>query len=432
MTTFDEILPKLREIFQAYRQRLDRVGPLLVNRDLYGRVRLIIDESKETDARVKPVLESLARHIAGELAPHAYPAEQMVLFEPDIGRLLERETTFPLAEYAGVYVVDRLATEGDWAAITPPTDGVPRIVFFSIKGGVGRSTAMAVVAWALAQEGRRVMAIDLDLESPGLSAGLLPTDRRPAYGITDWLVEDLVDHGGTVFEDLVAASELSRDGEILVVPAYGARPGEYVAKLGRVWMPKTNPEGSHEGWFRRLNRLLCDLEKRWSPDVVLLDSRAGIDEIASACITGLGVSLVLLFAIDSDQTWSAYRMLFQYWRKMEVVGAIRERLQLVGAMAPETGLVEYLQGLRERAWGLFSEELYDEVSAGELPREDVWSFDEAEEPAPHHPWVVRWHRGFATLANLHTEPMKRNEITGVFGGLIDNLTPFLAGAEGTR
>ena len=80
------------------------------------------------------------------------------------------------------------------------------IVFFSIKGGVGRSTALAATAWSLAQEGKRVLVLDLDLESPGLSSALLPSERQPMYGIIDWLIEDLVDNGDVVFESMVATS----------------------------------------------------------------------------------------------------------------------------------------------------------------------------------------------------------------------------------
>lgn len=44
----------------------------------------------------------------------------------------------------------------------------PRYIgFYSYKGGVGRSMAMAHTAAALARQGRRVLLIDLDLEAPG-------------------------------------------------------------------------------------------------------------------------------------------------------------------------------------------------------------------------------------------------------------------------
>jgi len=231
-----------------------------------------------------------------------------------------------------------------------------RVVFYSMKGGVGRSTALGVCAWALAEQGRRVMVLDLDLESPGLSASLLPDDRQPKFGITDWLVEDLVENGDQVFEDMVATSELSRNGDIFVVPAHGADPGEYVAKLGRVWMPKMDDQGHRHSWPQRLKRLLEKLEKQWRPDVVLIDSRAGIDDVASACVTALGANLILLFAIDGDQTWSAYRVLFHHWNRSASADTIQSRLQMVAAMVPETDRVAYLDGFRERSWTIFSDD----------------------------------------------------------------------------
>ena len=402
MSTFDEILPDLTKIFNPFQEDVTKMKPVLVNRDLNGRVRLIVDEKWEENEHQHIVLDAMASKINEELGSHAYPAKQAVLFEPDIDDFLKRESCFQLEGISDVFVIDRLAVEGNWSRISDLTASVPRTVFFSIKGGVGRSTALAATAWALAEQGKKVLVLDLDLESPGLSSALLPEDRRPSYGITDWLVEDLVNNGDVVFENMVATSALSHNGEILVVPAHGANPGEYIAKLGRVWMPKIDSNGKRHLWSDRLRRLLDELEVRWQPDVTLIDSRAGIDEVASACITELSASTILLFAIDGDQTWSGYRVLFQHWRKTGVVRDIRERLQIVGAMIPEVGTEEYVDGLLERAWDIFSEELYDEVPAGEISGEDsVWSYDQFDQSAPHYPWVVKWHRSFAVLKSLH-------------------------------
>lgn len=276
------------------------------------------------------------------------------------------------------------------------------------------------------------MVLDLDLESPGLSTSLLPADRRPSFGITDWLVEDLVDNGDAVLDSMVATSDLSRNGEILVLPAHGNDPGEYVSKLGRIWMPKVTKESRREPWFRRLDRLSKALEEKWKPDVVLIDSRAGIDEVASTCLTDLRASLVLLFAVDCDQTWSGYRILFQHWRRVGVVRQVRERLQLVGAMIPETGTLDYLQGLRERAWDLFSEELYDEIPPGTL-EEDLWSYDLVDETAPHWPWRVNWHRGFAALRSVHGRlyEIDATLVNAVFGDLLKDVVSMLDEEDGS-
>lgn len=424
MSTFDDILPKLTDLIESRHDEWLGLLPILLNRDLNGRVRFVLDAAKEDDDAARTAARKLATEALAILGPHAYDTDDAILFEPDLADLIAAEPAFPVDDLNEVYLVDRLAVEADWSSFLPQTDKAPRIVFFSIKGGVGRSTALAVTAWHLAERGHRVMVIDLDLESPGLSSSLLPDDRMPTFGVTDWLVEDLVGNADVPFESMVASSGLSRNGDIYVVPAHGKDPGEYVAKLGRVWMPKVQLDGQRESWSQRLVRLLEGLEARWAPDVVLLDSRAGIDEASSACVTDIGATTVLLFALDGDQTWDGYSILFQHWLRTRSVGAIRERLQMVGALIPDDRPAEYFSGLRERAWDAFVQSLYDAVPPGEIATgSDWWSFDEADESAPHHPWGVRWHRGFAALESVRgrLETLDDEQVHAVFGPLIEGI-----------
>lgn len=422
MTTFDDILPYITNILRHHENALPPIGQLLINRDLNGRVRLIVNEHVQSDALAMQTLASIAHAVENGLGPHAYPAHSAILYEADLEVACAGATVFPLEGFETVQVIDRLATESHWTTIAPLSEGAPRIVFFSIKGGVGRSTALAACAWALAQEGKKVLVLDLDLESPGLSSALLPDERRPAYGITDWLVEDLVDNSEAVFDDLIATSPLTHDGDIHIVPACGREPGDYVAKLGRVWMPKVGSDGMPKPWSLRLSHLLDALETRLEPDVILIDSRAGIDEVASACITDLGAELVLLFAIDGDQTWSGYQMLLRHWQRTGQAVNIRDRLQMVGAMVPEDRSQDYFNGLRERAWNVFAESLYDEIPAGELSV-DGFNFDEMDQSAPHYPWPVLWTRGFFALRSLHSrfERIDEHKLRHVFGELITGL-----------
>lgn len=440
VTTFDQIPQIAGRILADHRDTLAPLEWLIVNRDLNGRVRLIVPERVREDEMLRAKVEVIYRELAHHLGRHAYPANMGVLYEATQEDARQGASSYALNGFDRVWVVDRLATEANWARIAPETTGVPRVVFFSIKGGVGRSTALAATAWHLAQAGKRVLVLDLDLESPGLSSALLPQERQPTYGITDWLVEDLVDNGDTVFDSMVATSNLSHDGEIHVVPAHGAEHGEYIAKLGRVWMPKVQVDGSREIWSARLDRLLHALEVRIQPDAVLIDSRSGMDEIASACITDLGANLILLFALEGEQTWNGYRMLFEQWQRAHVAGQIRERLQVVGAVVPELDRVEYLEGLREHSYEVFGVTLYDDIApatpdtvglkevdgkrtwqVGSLV--EGWNFDEADEGAPHHPWAVNWHRSFAGLRSLQGRlaVIDTQEVKAIFGPLLEGV-----------
>src|SRR5437868_12111858 len=65
------------------------------------------------------------------------------------------------------------------------------ISFYSYKGGVGRSMALANVAWILASNGKRVLAVDWDLEAPGLHRYfrpfLLDPELTSSRGVIDFV-----------------------------------------------------------------------------------------------------------------------------------------------------------------------------------------------------------------------------------------------------
>lgn len=64
------------------------------------------------------------------------------------------------------------------------------VTFYSFKGGVGRSTALGLVAGILASRNRRTVMVDFDLEAPGISV-LFQNDieniNEEQYGVLDYL-----------------------------------------------------------------------------------------------------------------------------------------------------------------------------------------------------------------------------------------------------
>ena len=149
------------------------------------------------------------------------------------------------------------------------------------------------------------MVVDLDLESPGLSSAMLEFSTQPEYGVTDWFVEDLVGQSDQVIPSMVGAPQWAQnlDGDVRVVPAHGRDPGEYLPKLGRVFMD------AGENWTIRLERMLSRLEGEYAPTVILLESRSGLNDIAASAVTDLGAH-VFLFLTDSESNWTGLRNSF--------------------------------------------------------------------------------------------------------------------------
>ena len=390
---FDAISTRIVETVKSVEGIPDQTGPVYLIRNVYGQVRVCAPEAVKHESPRSEILDRLAARVQDELGPHGAPGEGGVLYAAP--SLLGKVREAALEIHRDVYLIDRLVTGSDWWTVralhTDPA--VQRCTLFSVKGGVGRSTTATVLAWHLAALGQRVLVVDLDLESPGLSSAMLEANASPAFGITDWFVEDLVGQSEYVIGGMTSVPAWASDleGEVRVVPAHGRDPGEYMAKLGRVYLE------TGETWTTRLQRLLSALEASCRPTIVILESRSGLHDIAAATVTDLNAQ-VLLFATDSHSTWTDYEILFRHWQRHDLASSVRERLSIVSALTPELETERYLRGFRERSWDLFRH-VYDEVSpAGGY--EDVFSFDLGDDGAPHRPIPVHWSRGLAAGTSL--------------------------------
>lgn len=410
---FDSILERVIRVLQAPEVLPADIPDLYLIRDLFGKVRLSISDAVAENDAARNGLERLATDLHRALGVHSYAPDEALL-------LVDEDLLAPLADAARmirprVYWVDRLVTGSNWWTVrTPDNQDTNRFTLYSVKGGVGRTTTVAVLAWHLARSGKRVLVVDLDLESPGVSSAMLDAHRRPEFGVADWFVEDLVGQGDRVLEEMTIspAWALDLEGDVHVAPAHGREPGEYLAKLGRVYMD------SHEPWAARLERLIRSLESRYDPEVVLLESRSGLHDIAAATVMDLNAQ-VLLFATNSDSTWDDYDILFRHWHVNQLATRVRERLAIVSALTPDTSDAHhYLAKFKERSWTLFQDRLYDEVSDDLLA--DQFSFDLDDDDAPHDPLCITWTLGLAASASLRN--LEQASVTVAYTKFLERFT----------
>lgn len=289
---------------------------------------------------------------------------------PGVSAIIESASPYELRVESGqasvlVRVIDQRLVGRDW--LSPPSatsvTSIPCAVFASLKGGVGRTTALAVVAAHLAAEGRKLLVVDLDLEAPGIGSMLLKADDLPRFGMLDAFVEAGVSSIDDEFlYDMVAASSFGAgNGLIDVVPATGsvadAHPGNVLAKLARAYVDSFDDAGNLVSFGDRTRLLVGRLAALKSYDMVLVDARAGLNESTAAAMLALGAH-VLLFGEDTPQTFAGYRYLLAHLGRFarnpdhDWVA----RLKMVYAKA--SPLASDQQGFRDRAHDVFQEFIY--------------------------------------------------------------------------
>jgi hypothetical protein len=394
MVRFHDALDIARHFAKEHLAEFDTVYLI---RDLVGRVSVAVDVPGEHLKKRAALSESLHQRL-GAFGPgpgEAVQSRDDLLLPEEI--FASRESIRLEDEPVAIYLVDRLMNNQDWLR-RPLVDQapLPTAVAFSLKGGVGRSTTFAAWTHYLAGLGYKVLAVDIDLEAPGLQSLLLRQapedprrDRRPDYGVVDWLVEGRVGQADPgLFEEMLGSVDLppGTPGEIQVIPAFGKETRDYVAKLGRAYLPVMGADGAERGFAEAVLELLNSGKSRAEPfDVALLDARAGMHDIGAAAVTRLGAH-AFLFARDDPQTWTAYDHLFKHLRWSPAVEYgmpdrdLRWRLTTVGAMAG--GMERHFESLRGHSYATW-QSLYDEER-----QPSPGTPEETDQYMPHWPLPV--------------------------------------------
>jgi cellulose biosynthesis protein BcsQ len=193
-------------------------------------------------------------------------------------------------------------------------DDATIVTFYSYKGGVGRSMAVANVAWVLAEKfHKRVLVVDWDLEAPGLHRFFDIQDQEVNRGLIELLNDYkalLRDEQKSLPEKLVdvrryilSAKSFSGGGEISILAA-GKQDKNYATQINQFsW------EEFYAKWhgFGFIEYLKSELKKLPDLDIVILDSRTGVTDIGGICTLQLPDIVVLLFALN-DQNINGVRL----------------------------------------------------------------------------------------------------------------------------
>lgn len=384
-------------------------------RDGQGQLHVFVPDTTER-ARVEILDKLLREHLGG--------------YAPRFGRLvhIDEPSSEPVLLVVGeqrVKYVERRFSGVDWTlSPTPVSASPPRLVFYSIKGGVGRTTALAVLATRIAMTGGSVLCLDLDLEAPGLGQAMLPHGLTPEFGALDWLTERAIQGpSGKLpkISDLIGTSPVARDaGRIDVIPAFGMRcfhsPSTVLGKLSRSLLDSPE-DGRIETFGKRVSELIELACETRAYDAVLIDARAGLSEISAAPLLAVGAD-VLLFMADSNQSFATYAALLTYLQRFVPATPQADdwRLRFKAVRGRVANPNDSMASARflDRIATVFAEALYDQESdAGDLA---AFNFAPDDRDAPHYPVSIAFDPRYQTYEPLEfAEQANPTEAEPAFG-----------------
>jgi hypothetical protein len=364
--------------------------------DLRGRLRILVKPAVGADASAleAELRAALQRAVEGFWGNECWVWHDQV----DTAERLVYEKAWSHAHpirTSGVELreLDRHLSKETWfgAPLAPPWPLRPQmppiISFFSFKGGVGRTTALASFAIQMARAGKSVCIIDLDLEAPGAGTLFTSSAAKSTYGLIDYLLERPLYEGrglnlGDYFFTCDDPAIIGDGAPITVVPA-GDVDALYLEKLARVdYERMLRPEAPTPP----LLDLIRQIRSERAPAYVLIDSRAGLHDIGGLALNGIA-HLDVLFGFDSEQSWEGLGIVVDHLGRRRIeTGKAQQDCALVYAMAPPSTDPERKNRVEQyidRAHQLFTERFYDAEASGEWP---VPAIEDTSQP--HHCFAI--------------------------------------------
>jgi MinD-like ATPase involved in chromosome partitioning or flagellar assembly len=165
------------------------------------------------------------------------------------------------------------------------------ITFYSYKGGVGRSFALANIAVLLAEWKYKVLMIDWDIEAPGLANYFSDWTKSQTTGLIK-LLGDCQKGSVKSWENYTIPIEIPGCETLALMPA-GSQTAAYIRNVQRINWSNLY---SHYNFGDILNRLRNEWASNF--DFILLDARTGITDFSGIITAQLPDVLAFLFTAN--------------------------------------------------------------------------------------------------------------------------------------
>lgn len=261
------------------------------------------------------------------------PDRTLVLaYSPDELGPEERAGLFRQGQLGTPTWADALAIESALAVLKDDRQlaGTRVVAFWGLKGGVGRTTTLAQVAGIIGRR-VRVLAIDLDLDSPALAASLANSNGHvPRFEKLLELSADPSLSDDKLGHEISTAFRASVDQHARIdVLGPGYADDEYVANLLGILAPSM----LYRGATPALRRLVRVAARASGAEFVFLDVRSGYCDESAMAVLDLADEVVL-FASPAPSTFASLKPAIKaFSRNRHAIGR-PERVHYVASMLP--------------------------------------------------------------------------------------------------
>ena len=227
------------------------------------------------------------------------------------------------------------------------------VTFYSFKGGVGRTMALANIAVCLAQMGEKVLMVDWDLEAPGLPRYF---DDYSKHGNSDSGLLDLLSEAKNIespsalkWRNYVSSIHLEQ-GQSIDLISSGTADKDYAGKvLDFEW----------DTFFQDFNggEIIEHLRDEWRTqyDFVLIDSRTGITDSGGICTIQLPDILAVVFTANSQSLYGVKDIVVKAQQARQYLAFDRSPFLVLPIPSRFDGRTEYEES--QKWLNKFSEEL---------------------------------------------------------------------------
>lgn len=259
------------------------------------------------------------------------------------------------------------------------------VTFYSYKGGVGRSFALANIAATLAKWGFRVLCVDWDLEAPGLDYYLSSRKHggKPQVGWAHVLQSLSTDRPIDWRDIRTPAEPASVVGDRLDILQCGSADPDYAEVVRSLnW----NEMYEDFGFGEKIEEIKSDWRREY--DFVLIDSRTGVTDSSGVCTIQMPDILCLVTTANRQSIDGARKVARSARARRRMMPIDADTLRVLPIISRFDAREEYDRATRWRSifvkqfsefyseWGYDPESVNAAVEYTTIPYVSRWTFGE--------------------------------------------------------